>query len=202
MCGIAGYVGDIGGHEGISPSDVLGSISHRGPDGRGFITVRGGSGCAFFAHSRLSIIDTSSAGAQPMVVGDSPSEQGMTIAFNGEIYNYRQIREELSGFGVRFSGGSDTEVILQAYRAWGPESFSRLRGMFAFVLADPSKDLVLLARDHLGIKPLYLLCVPQGGLSFASEVRAFRFLPGSEKARRISRDALHGFFCSGHGPWG
>lgn len=197
MCGIAGFVGEISTHKAICPVDVLGSISHRGPDGKGFMTVRSGSGCAFFAHSRLSIIDTSSAGTQPMVVGDSPSKPGITIAFNGEIYNYRKIREELSRFGVRFSGGSDTEVILQAYREWGPDSFSRLRGMFAFALADPSKDLVFLARDHLGIKPLYLLCAPHGGLSFASEVRAFRFLPGSEKAQRVRRDALHGFFAQG-----
>jgi asparagine synthase (glutamine-hydrolysing) len=197
MCGIAGYVGEIGGHETISPPDVLDSISHRGPDGKKSFTVRGGGGSAFFGHSRLSIIDTSSAGAQPMVVGDSPSEPGITITFNGEIYNYRQIKEELSGLGFQFSGGSDTEVILQAYRAWGVNSFSRLRGMFAFALADPGRDTVFLARDHLGIKPLYLLTPSQGGLSFASEVRAFRFLPGSEKARRICRDALHGFFAQG-----
>jgi asparagine synthase (glutamine-hydrolysing) len=197
MCGIAGFVGEISSHDAISPEDILGSISHRGPDGKGFTTVRGSSGWAFFAHSRLSIIDTSSTGAQPMVVRDSSSKPGITIAFNGEIYNYRIIREELSGYGVRFSGGSDTEVILQAYKAWGPDSFSRLRGMFAFALADPSKDLVFLARDHLGIKPLYLHSTSQGGLSFASEVRAFRFLPGSEKAKRINRDALHGFLAQG-----
>jgi len=182
---------------GISIEGVLGAISHRGPDGKGAKSIQGKSGKAFFAHSRLSIIDTSSTGAQPMVVGDSPAEPGITITFNGEIYNFLQIKEELSGLGFRFSGGSDTEVILQAYRAWGPDFFFRLRGMFAFALADPGRDTVFLARDHQGIKPLYLLSPSQGGLSFASEVRAFRFLPGSEKARRISRDALHGFFAQG-----
>jgi asparagine synthase (glutamine-hydrolysing) len=132
-----------------------------------------------------------------MVVGGSPSKPGITITFNGEIYNYLQIREELSRLGFRFAGNSDTEVILQAYHAWGPDSFSRLRGMFAFALADPVKDLVFLVRDHLGIKPVYVLSAPQGGISFASEIRSFKFLPGSGRARKIRRDTLHGFFAQG-----
>jgi asparagine synthase (glutamine-hydrolysing) len=197
MCGIAGYLGEVDKHQNICPENVIRVISHRGPDGCGSATVKGRSGNAFFAHTRLSIIDISSTGAQPMAVGDEVIGFRVTITFNGEIYNYRELRQVLSELGFQCLGGSDTEVILQAYRAWGVNCFERLRGMFSLALADPSLDRVFLVRDHLGIKPLYFLQVFEGGVSFASEVRPFRVLPGAKQSSRIQRDALHGFLSLG-----
>jgi asparagine synthase (glutamine-hydrolysing) len=132
-----------------------------------------------------------------MSIDNGSGGDKITITFNGEIYNFQELRQELSKLGFKFFGGSDTEVILNAYLAWGVDCFDRLRGMFAFALADPSLDRVFLVRDHLGIKPLYFLRVLDGGLSFGSEVRTFRVLPGAEQASRIQRDALHGFLSLG-----
>jgi asparagine synthase (glutamine-hydrolysing) len=197
MCGIAGYLGESDSHQSICPENVFLALSHRGPDGRGFKIIRGRSGNAFFAHTRLAIIETSSAGAQPMSAGNETMGSCVTITFNGEIYNYRELRQELSELGFQCLGGSDTEVILQAYLAWGINCFERLRGMFALAVADPRLDKVFFVRDHLGIKPFYFHQVQDGGLSFGSEVRTFRVLPGAEKASRINRDALHGFLSLG-----
>ena len=197
MCGIAGFLGQKAQHESISADNVIGSIRHRGLDGNGFETVYSNSGMVFFAHSRLAIIDVTNSGSQPMSVKDKIDKRNLTITFNGEIYNYRELREELKCLGFRFSGNSDTEVILHAYLAWSTDCFRRLVGMFAFALADPGKDKVFFVRDHLGIKPLYLLKNREGGLSFASETRSFRVLPGAEQASRINGDSLHGFLSLG-----
>lgn len=197
MCGIAGFIGNFETHEEINPGKVLQAMNHRGPDGKGFSWYPGKFGKVFLAHTRLSIIDTSSSGAQPMVAGHAGKPPHVAITFNGEIYNYRELRKDLSDQGVEFHGKSDTEVILQSYIVWGIDCFSRLRGMFAFGLVDSLKEKVFLVRDHLGIKPIYFNSITDKGLSFASETRMFRVLPGHESAGKINRDSLHGFLAMG-----
>ncbi|OGG45171.1 asparagine synthase (glutamine-hydrolyzing) [Candidatus Kaiserbacteria bacterium RIFCSPHIGHO2_01_FULL_50_13] len=160
MCGIAGFVGS--GDAGTL-SGMIGILSYRGPDDSGVWH----SGRVGFAHARLSIIDLSSAGHQPMQSGSGM----VTITFNGEIYNYRELRKELEHDGKIFKSKSDTEVILELYEAYGEESFKRLQGMFAFALHDKKNDKCFLVRDRMGEKPLYWT-IAQGTLVFASEPKA------------------------------
>jgi asparagine synthase (glutamine-hydrolysing) len=140
--------------------------AHGGPDDAGlYLSPNGTVG---LAHRRLSLLDLTSAGHQPMHLED-PS---LWLSFNGEIYNFLALRHELSGYGYAFKTGTDTEVILYAYRQWGVEAFGRLNGMFAFALHDHQRQQVFLVRDQAGIKPLYYTH-HEGDLVFASEVRAF-----------------------------
>ncbi len=163
MCGIAGtYRWPDGGP---LTDRLTGTVAHRGPDGTGRYTRRVADGEVHLGHRRLSIIDLSEAGAQPMVA------DGLALSYNGELYNYRELRAELEAAGVRFRGTSDTEVLLQAWRRWGTECLPRLRGMFAFAVFDERTGELVLARDQLGIKPLFM--VRRGdGLVFASELKA------------------------------
>src|SRR5262245_55535236 len=163
MCGIAGVApggtraeGDLAGR--LSVMNRL--IAHRGPDGSASWThVRGRAG---LTHRRLAILD--------LVSGDQPMRDGSNwITYNGEIYNYLEIREELGSSTFRTT--SDTEVILRAYRKWGAECVTHLRGMFAFAIWDEERDLVFCARDRFGMKPLYYAEV-DGDLYFASEAKA------------------------------
>jgi asparagine synthase (glutamine-hydrolysing) len=197
MCGIAGFVGPNKYQSEYEFRMVLETIAHRGPDGIGTTFINNKSGTAVFGHTRLSIIDLSPTGSQPMSVSREPGVPKVTITFNGEIYNYLDLRNELAACGCVFVGSSDTEVILQAYQTWGESCFARLRGMFAFALADPELDKIFLVRDHAGIKPLYFKKIAEEGFSFASEVRAFRGLPGSEKTNRIKKDSIYGFLSLG-----
>ncbi len=163
MCGIAGtYLWPDGG---ALTDRLTSAVAHRGPDGAGRYTHRAGDGEVHLGHRRLSIIDLSETGAQPMVSG------GLALTYNGELYNSPELRAELEAAGVRFRGTSDTEVLLQAWRRWGTECLPRLRGMFAFAVFDERSGELVLARDQLGIKPLFL--VRRGrGLVFASELKA------------------------------
>jgi asparagine synthase (glutamine-hydrolysing) len=148
-------------------------IAHRGPDSTGTWSHEANWGAIHLGFRRLSIIDLSSAADQPL------SKDGLTIIFNGELYNYRALRAELSTHGVRFRTQSDTEVVLEAWRRWGPGALERFRGMFAFALADERAGDLVLARDPFGIKPLYYL--PRGGgVVFASELKALVAAVGSE----------------------
>ncbi|WP_184544945.1 asparagine synthase (glutamine-hydrolyzing) [Mucilaginibacter sp. FT3.2] len=142
------------------------ALQHGGPDDQGIYQDEKNN--LVFGHRRLSIIDLSRNGHQPM----ADVEQKAWITFNGEIYNYRDLRNELVKFGAKFTSDTDTEVIIAAYLQWGTAAFSKFRGMFAFALFDCSKNLTYLVRDTAGIKPVYYL-VQNGGLSFASETRAF-----------------------------
>jgi asparagine synthase (glutamine-hydrolysing) len=163
MCGIAGtYLW----HEGGPLTDRLtDTLAHRGPDGAGRYTHRAGAGDVHLGHRRLSIIDLSETGAQPMVV------DGLAITYNGELYNAPELRAELVSAGVRFRGTSDTEVVLEAFRRWGTDCLPRLRGMFAFGVFDERTGELTLVRDQLGIKPLFV--VRRGGATvFASELKA------------------------------
>ena len=163
MCGIAGsYLWPDGGP---LVDRLTEAVAHRGPDGTGQYTHRVGSGDVHLGHRRLSIIDLSSTGAQPMVSAN------LVLTYNGELYNAPQLRTELEAAGVHFRGSSDTEVLLEAWRRWGTACLSRLRGMFAFAVFDERTGELVLARDQLGIKPLFLLRRGRG-LVFASELKA------------------------------
>ncbi len=167
MCGIAGYLGQFDADPRAVLARMMSTLVQRGPDDAGEFVATAGQGCVALGHRRLSIIDLSAAGHQPMV--HVPT--GNVVVYNGELYNFRELRHELNGLGHSFHTASDTEVLLAAYAQWGRECLSRLRGMFALALWDARAERLLLARDHLGIKPLYLAELPHGTV-FASEARA------------------------------
>jgi asparagine synthase (glutamine-hydrolysing) len=168
MCGIAGVVGAFkNGEDQSAIGAMIRSLHHRGPDDSGSVQFRYGDNVVAFGHTRLSILDLTSAGHQPMT-----DESGNNwITFNGEIYNFQELRKTLACCSSTFKTGTDTEVILRGYQRNGAQSFNALRGMFAFALLDRKNRKVLLARDPLGIKPLYYYR-KDGKLTFASEVRA------------------------------
>ena len=162
MCGIAGFSGDFDAHL-LERMNL--SIAHRGPDDAGVLVdpdARFG-----LAHRRLSIIDLSPRGRQPM----TDVSGSVTITFNGEIYNYRELRRELTHDGYAFRSDTDTEVLLNLYLRDGDKMMSRVNGIFAFAIWDHRSHELLLARDHLGVKPLYWARTPRGIL-FASELKA------------------------------
>jgi len=165
MCGITGWFSPepIPSHELSTLERMLRSIKHRGPDDQGTILLPH----ACLGHVRLSIIDLDS-GQQPMTSHDGR----FTIIFNGEIYNYKALRQELLSLGHHFATHSDTEVILEIYRKYGRAGFSRLRGMFAFALWDKDNNSGLLVRDSLGIKPLFFHQTSNSSIIFASESKA------------------------------
>ena len=193
MCGIFGALSRTGKlPDGILENAVR-SLSHRGPDDSGTVIVEtnpDGSRQLGLAHTRLSIIDLSPLGHQPM----QDASTGNWIVFNGEIYNFRALRGELEAAGNNFKSHSDTEVILAAYRAWGSDSFVRLRGMFAFALWDASRQILYLVRDPMGIKPLYYYDDDRGFL-FASEVRTL--LKTGLVPRKIDPKGLFSFLAFG-----
>lgn len=172
MCGIFGYFSPPGGQANARAcAQATALMAHRGPDADG--QWQSTDGAVFLGHRRLSIIDLSSAANQPML---SPS--GKVLIYNGEIYNFRELRGELEALGMSFTTSSDTEVLLLALEQWGPETtLAKLRGMFSLVLWDPAQGRALLARDPFGIKPLYLWQGPHGELAAASEIKAFYALP-------------------------
>ena len=179
MCGIAGLL-HCGDRESLAR--MTNAQSHRGPDDAGlewFAATGSGLG-----HRRLSIIDLSPAGHQPM-----PDDTGtLWITFNGEVYNYEEVRRELVGRGHAFRSASDTEVILKAYREWGPDCLERLNGMFAFAVYDASRDELFAARDRLGIKPFYYHHDGERFV-FASEIKAL--LASGQVEARADLVALH-----------
>lgn len=212
MCGIAGLILDeLDPRGGEWLTAMTQSMHHRGPDGGGavvfglggrpvierrlgrqgepvkwdYLPVQVGLGAR-----RLAVIDPSQAGHQPMQGGDGQA----WIVFNGAIYNYRAIREELSAAGMAFMGHSDTEVLLAAYRHWGAACFDRLEGMWAFAIYEPAAGRIVLCRDRLGIKPLYVARY-KGGLVFASEIKALLTLP--EFPRETDAGLLRDFLVRG-----
>ena len=147
MCGIAGCYQQADGQKLV---DIMTDrIAHRGPDSAGTWHHETDQVSIQLGFRRLSIIDLSTAADQPL------RKDGLTIIFNGELYNYRALKAELTARGTRFRTESDTEVVLEAWRAWGPKALDRFRGMFAFALADEQTGELILARDPFGIKPLY-----------------------------------------------
>lgn len=183
MCGICGIYDRSGKPV---PQDMLArmnsAIGHRGPDGEGQYL----NGNVALGHRRLSIIDLD-GGTQPM----GNEDDSIQVVFNGEIYNFVELRAELQGFGHVFKTSSDTETIVHAYEQWGIDCVSRFNGMFAFALYDSRERSVFLARDHLGIKPLYYTVVGNQVL-FASEIKSL--LQHSEFQRDVDIDALSELF--------
>jgi len=166
---------------------MVATLHHRGPDDRGVFV----DGFAGLGHTRLSIIDLSSAGHQPM-----HSACGRyVLSFNGEIYNFRELRKRLEGLGSTFRGHSDSEVLLEAFIAWGVDAFPQLEGMFAFALLDRSERKLFVVRDPFGIKPLYYARLPHG-LVFGSEVKAL--LASGRLDRKLDRGALHEYLYYGN----
>ena len=179
MCGIAGTFRWPGGES--LTGRLTAAIAHRGPDAAGQYSHSAGRGEVHLGHRRLSIIDLSDSGAQPMV------RDGLAMVYNGELYNYPELRRDLAAAGVRFRGTSDTEVVLQAWRRWGPACLPRLRGMFAFAVFDERTGELVLARDHLGIKPLFVLRRGDS-IAFASELKALATTLGT--SLRLDESAL------------
>lgn len=191
MCGIVGIF-DIRGKREIS-RDLLERMNqsqfHRGPD-EGGLHLEGGLG---FAHRRLSIIDLA-GGQQPMV----SQNNNCVLTYNGEIYNFVQLRKELQDLGFQFKSHCDTEVVLNSWQAWGEDCVHRLRGMFAFAVWDRAKETVFLARDRLGIKPMYYAELPDGYVIFSSELKALKEHPGLP--RDIDPTAVEDYFGFGYIP--
>lgn len=198
MCGIVGF-------QGAFPEELLSrmtkAVAHRGPDGEGAALFKAeGQSLTGLGHRRLAIIDLSSAGCQPMtVVADSGGgmQTGLTLVFNGEIYNYRELRTELIASGHQFTSNSDSEVLLHLYERDGLEMLTRLNGIFAFAIHDArmkrrpegvERGALFLARDHLGVKPFYY-AETDAGLLFASEIKALLCHPGL--SRSVDPIALH-----------
>ena len=172
MCRIAGIINPSIPIEELNRKvrEMCDILKHGGPDGEGFYSAAGSH--LVFGHRRLALIDLSEGGHQPM----SYAGGRYWITYNGELYNYLELRAELVGAGFVFRTASDTEVILAAFSAWGTNSFQRFNGMFAFALWDEKEETVFLVRDASGIKPLYYACTKEG-LAFASELRGFGCLP-------------------------
>lgn len=185
MCGICGIIGPTASHPESRDivEKMMATLSHRGPDDQGKVI-----GANFvFGHTRLAIIDLE-YGAQPM-----QSEDGqVTVIFNGEIYNYMELRQELIQQGIRFRTFSDTEVILKLYQLLGPDCVHKFNGMFAFAIYDQSKKMFLAARDHFGIKPFYYATLPDNSLIFASEIKALFHHPDIKPV--VNHQALNQYF--------
>lgn len=191
MCGINGIF-DLDAPRPIERARIErmnARLAHRGPDGGGVHLEPG----LALGHRRLSIIDLS-GGNQPMASADG----ALVIVFNGEIYNFREIRQTLEGKGYRFQSRSDTEVILYAWAEWGEKCVNRLNGMFAFALWDRASGTLFLARDRLGIKPLYYAQLSDGCIAFSSELKALLELPGL--GREIEPSAVEDYFTFGYVP--
>jgi asparagine synthase (glutamine-hydrolysing) len=190
MCGIAGLVTPFrDGPPRAALSAMASAISHRGPDDEGFhvCTTRDAGHWIGLAHRRLSIIDLST-GHQPIGNEDG----SVQVVFNGEIYNFEPLRDELIGLGHRFATRSDTETIVHAYEQWGPSCVERFRGMFAFALWDSNAQRLFIARDRFGKKPLFL-CERNGRLAFGSEIKAVLAAPGV--VAEVDASSIHDYFA-------
>jgi asparagine synthase (glutamine-hydrolysing) len=168
------------------------SLRHRGPDDVGLAELRSRDGavCGSFGHRRLAILDLSTAGHQPMMSRDAR----LSLTYNGEVYNFIELRAELERSGEWFRSTGDTEVLVAAWSAYGPKALEKLRGMFALALWDRDLGKGYLARDAFGIKPLYV-AQTSGGVLFSSEIRSL--LASGAIQRRLSADALASYLCTG-----
>ncbi len=191
MCGIAGLF-HLETAKPVSEARVRAmadAMTHRGPDGGGVWTAPG----VGLGHRRLSIIDVAGS-PQPMVGGDG----AVVLTYNGEIYNYRALRDELSALGRVFRTQGDTEVILEGFLRWGPAVLDRLNGMFAFALYDDRHKALFLARDRLGVKPLYYTALADGSIAFASELKGLLANPAVRREPDLS--AVEDYLALGYVP--
>ncbi|MDO9418352.1 asparagine synthase (glutamine-hydrolyzing) [Pararhizobium sp.] len=200
MCGIAGLIASAG----TQPfpeiiQKMTDAVTHRGPNGQGIWF----QGSVAFGHRRLSVIDLSDLGKQPML----DEQTGCVITYNGEIYNYIELRNELIALGQQFRSGSDTEVLLKAYEQWGTGCVRKFNGMWAFAIFDPKRSLVFCSRDRFGVKPFYYADTA-AGFGFGSEIRQLLPLLGTIKASarvamnflvsRVAEDIEGSFFAGVH----
>ena len=183
MCGIAGFVNKNIKNKDEVIKKMADRIKYRGPDGEGYFI----DDDVALAHRRLSIIDLST-GSQPMYNEDN----SIVIVFNGEIYNFVELKDELKGKGHKFKNKSDTEVIIHGYEEWGKNVVEHLRGMFAFAIWDQNTKTLFMARDHFGIKPLYYAKF-NDTLMFASEIKAFLDHPDFKK--ELNKEILSAYLC-------
>ncbi|MBA3868207.1 MAG: asparagine synthase (glutamine-hydrolyzing) [Anaerolineae bacterium] len=193
MCGIAGFItpSNTSTPTNVIQAMVVG-LQHRGPDGSNIWQHEIGEHHLAFGHTRLAILDLTDTAQQPMI----DSETGCVLIYNGELYNFHDLRAELLSLGERpFNSTGDTEVLLRAYTRWGKDFVKKLRGMFAFCIYDPQLRQLFLGRDHLGIKPLYITQSPHQQFAFASEVRPLLNLPWSR--RIIDAFGLMGYLAYG-----
>lgn len=191
MCAIAGIF-HIETAKPVDPARVRAMTdaqAHRGPDGSGVWTAQG----VGLGHRRLAIIDLG-GGAQPMASADGQ----IVVTYNGEIYNFRDVRRDLEAKGAIFLTDCDTEVLIHGWRAWGPELLTRLNGMFAFALYDDAKKSLLLARDRLGVKPLHYTQLTDGSVAFASELKGLLANPAVR--REVNPTAIEDYFAYGYVP--
>lgn len=195
MCGIAGVVGYGAVKDASCVGTMLSHMVHRGPDQHGVWQTPDTANApgVVLGHRRLSILDLSEAGRQPMVHRDT----GHVLVYNGECYNYLEIRGELEALGHKFESNSDTEVILDALVTWGKSAIDKLRGMFAMAFWNPEDGSTLFVRDRLGIKPLYYACT-DSRLIFASEMRAI--LASERVSKQIDTAALDAYLWHGFVP--
>jgi asparagine synthase (glutamine-hydrolysing) len=174
MCGIAGYIDFLNKTSEDVLTKMTNELNHRGPDGGGTEMIQSAYAQIGLGHRRLAIIDLTSSGHQPMQYGP------LWITYNGEIYNFKEIRIELEALGHSFNSHSDTEVILHAYKEWGKDCLKKFVGMFVFVIYDQTQETIFCARDRAGVKPLYYY-FKNGLFLFASELKSFHINPGFEK---------------------
>jgi len=193
MCGISGFLLPQAALPRAAAESrlwaMIATLRHRGPDDEGVWT----DGRAGLAHARLSVIDLSPAGHQPMASAD----ETVWITYNGEIYNFAEIRQELGALGYPFRSRSDTEVLVNGWHAWGPKIFSRLRGMFALAIWERRSRRLILARDRIGKKPLYYLATAEVFL-FGSEIKALLAWPGMPRVPDLS--AIDRYLTLGYVP--
>src|SRR3989339_142658 len=185
MCGIAGFVQSNRQFDKGSLEQMLQLLKHRGPDAQG--THVDERSQVYLGHRRLSIIDLSPLGNQPM----HNEDQSVSVVFNGEIYNYQELKKDLVQKGHQFRSNTDTEVIIHAWEEYGEQSFQKFNGMFAIVLWDVKKQQLVFVRDRIGIKPLYYL-KKSGLLAWSSETKAFQAL-GSLSVSMDSIQTILGF---------
>src|ERR1044071_9660346 len=188
MCGIAGFIGKVDDStRGLAVQAMTGAMARRGPDGEGLESWP----AATLGHRPLAIIDLSEAGRQPMLTADGK----LGVVFNGEIYNFHELRRDLIAHGCRFHSMTDTEALLHGYRVWGLDAMvARLRGMFAFALWDDERRRLFLVRDRLGVKPLVYVADGRA-LAFASTAHALKAagLTGELDAQAIAEYLEFGF---------
>ncbi len=190
MCGINGIIQKQGADPAALTRDLATmnrTIRHRGPDGEGSYI----EGKVALGHRRLAILDLSEDGAQPMFNED----RSLVLVFNGEIYNYLELREELSMLGYRFHSRTDSEVILHGYAAWGDDCVHRFNGMWAFAIWDSRRRRLLLSRDRLGVKPLYFKTEQDGTLVFSSEIKA---IAAVRKTTEANLGKVHDYLAYGY----
>lgn len=191
MCGIVGFIDYERKLDVTDLQAMNSSLYHRGPDSEGHAIYEESRAHVGLGHRRLSIIDLSELGRQPMQKYD------LTMIFNGEIYNYKEIKKSLQELDYKFESDSDSEVVLTAFKAWGPLCVEKFIGMFAFCIFDNGEKKVYLFRDRIGVKPLYIY-EKNDTLLFASELKAFHQIKSFDKT--LNEDAVALYFRYGYVP--